>query len=110
MAAAPYTRVLDPGRGGALAWSSRCRGFRGQTLGRRPSRAGAGQSVAHERPGRPHRAVLHRQRVRTAGMVRRVAASPLVTRFEGGDWSLANRVRSIIARHVWCEDYGGEER
>ena len=105
MAAAPHTRVLDPGRGGALAWSSPWRGFRGQARGSFPrvasfysrpssfSGPGAGQSVAHERAGRLHRALLHPQRVRAAGMVRRVAASTLVTRFDGGDWSLANRVR-----------------
>ena len=34
----------------------------------------------------------------------------VVARFQGGDTSLANRVLSLIALHVWWEDYLGEHR
>jgi len=54
--------------------------------------------------------VLHPERVRAAGMVQPEAASMLVARFQGGDTSLANRVLSLIALHVWWEDYFGESR
>ena len=54
--------------------------------------------------------VLHPDRVRAAGMVRHEAVAALVTRFQSGDTSLANRVLSLIALHVWWEDYLGEGR
>jgi asparagine synthase (glutamine-hydrolysing) len=54
--------------------------------------------------------VLHPDRVRAAGMVRPEAVAALVARFQGGEASLANRVLSLIALHVWWEDYLGESR
>jgi len=54
--------------------------------------------------------VLHPDRVRAAAMVRPAAVEALVARFQGGDTSLANRVLSLIALHVWWEDYLGESR
>ena len=54
--------------------------------------------------------VLHPERLRAAGMVRPEAVTALVARFQGGDTSLANRVLSLIALHVWWEDYLGEGR
>ena len=54
--------------------------------------------------------VLHPDRVRAAGMVRPEAVAALVARFQGGAASLANRVLSLIALHVWWEDYLGEGR
>ena len=54
--------------------------------------------------------VLHPERVLAAGMVRPDTATALVARFRGGDTTLANRVLSLIALHVWWEDYLGEHR
>jgi len=54
--------------------------------------------------------VLHPQRVRAAGMVRPEVVAAFVSRLQGGDTSLANRVLSLIALHVWWEDYLGERR
>jgi len=54
--------------------------------------------------------VLHPDRVRAAGMVGPEAVAALVARFQGGEASLANRVLSLIALHVWWEDYLGESR
>jgi asparagine synthase (glutamine-hydrolysing) len=54
--------------------------------------------------------VLHPERLRAAGMVRPEAVTALVARFQSGDTSLANRVLSLIALHVWWEDYLGEGR
>ena len=54
--------------------------------------------------------VLHPDRVRAAGMVRPEAVATLVARFQGGEAPLANRVLSLIALHVWWEDYLGESR
>jgi asparagine synthase (glutamine-hydrolysing) len=54
--------------------------------------------------------VLGPERVRAAGMVRPEAVAALVARFQGGEASLANRVLSLIALHVWWEDYLGESR
>jgi asparagine synthase (glutamine-hydrolysing) len=54
--------------------------------------------------------VLDPERVRAAGMVRPEAVAALITRFHGGEASLANRVLSLIALHVWWEDYLGESR
>jgi hypothetical protein len=54
--------------------------------------------------------VLHPQRVRAAGIVRPEAVAALVSRFQGGDTSVANRVLSLIALHVWWEDYFGESQ
>jgi asparagine synthase (glutamine-hydrolysing) len=53
---------------------------------------------------------LHPERVRAAGIFKPEAVSSLVARFHGGDTSLANRVLSLIALHVWWEDYLGRER
>jgi asparagine synthase (glutamine-hydrolysing) len=53
---------------------------------------------------------LHPERLRAAGMVRPEAVTALVARFQSGDTSLANRVLSLIALHVWWEDYLGEGR
>jgi asparagine synthase (glutamine-hydrolysing) len=53
---------------------------------------------------------LHPARVREAGIVRPEAAAALVARFQGGDTSLANRVLSLIALHVWWDDYLGERQ
>jgi asparagine synthase (glutamine-hydrolysing) len=54
--------------------------------------------------------VLRPERVRAAGMIRPDAATSLVARFRGGETALANRVLSLIALHVWWEDYLGEHR
>jgi hypothetical protein len=54
--------------------------------------------------------VLHPDRVSAAGMLRPEAVATLIARFQGGDTSLANRVLSLIALHVWWEDYLGESR
>jgi asparagine synthase (glutamine-hydrolysing) len=54
--------------------------------------------------------VLDPERVRAAGMARPEAVAALVARFQGGEASLANRVLSLIALHVWWEDYLGESR
>jgi asparagine synthase (glutamine-hydrolysing) len=54
--------------------------------------------------------VLHPERVRAAGIVRPEAVAALVARFQGGDSSLANRMLSLIALHVWWQDYLGESR
>jgi asparagine synthase (glutamine-hydrolysing) len=53
---------------------------------------------------------LHPERVRVAGIVKPEAVSALVARFHGGDTALATRVLSLIALHVWWEDYLGRER
>jgi len=54
--------------------------------------------------------VLDPVRVRAAGLVRPEAVTELVRRCQAGDGSLANRVLSLIALHVWWADYLGEER
>ena len=43
-------------------------------------------------------------------MMRPEAVTTLVSRFQAGDTSLANRVLSLIALHVWWEDYLGGSR
>jgi asparagine synthase (glutamine-hydrolysing) len=53
---------------------------------------------------------LHPSRVREAGIVRPEASAALVERFQEGDGSLANRVLSLIALHVWWDDYLGARR
>ena len=53
---------------------------------------------------------VYAERLRAAGMVRPEAVTTLVARFQSGDTSLANRVLSLIALHVWWEDYLGEGR
>jgi len=53
---------------------------------------------------------LHPERVRAAGIVKPEAVAALVGRFRAGDTSLANRVLSLIALHVWWDDYLGESR
>jgi asparagine synthase (glutamine-hydrolysing) len=50
------------------------------------------------------------ERVAAAGVVRPEAVTPLVSRFLAGDTSLANRVLSLIALHVWWADYFATER
>jgi asparagine synthase (glutamine-hydrolysing) len=54
--------------------------------------------------------VLHPERVSAAGIVKPEAAATLVARLRAGETSLANRVLSLIALHVWWEDYFGEDR
>jgi len=54
--------------------------------------------------------VLHPERVHVAAMMRPEVVGSLVARFQRGDTSLANRVLSLIALHVWWEDYLGECR
>jgi asparagine synthase (glutamine-hydrolysing) len=55
-------------------------------------------------------AVLSPDRVRRAGMVRPDAVTDLLARFRGGEPGLANRVLSLLALHVWWEDYLGDAR
>lgn len=52
--------------------------------------------------------VLAPERVRAAGMMRPEAVTALVGRFLAGEAALANRVLSLIALHVWWEDYLGD--
>ena len=54
--------------------------------------------------------VLHPERVRAAGMVRPKAVTSLLARLRAGETSLANRVLSLIALHVWWEQYFGDGR
>jgi asparagine synthase (glutamine-hydrolysing) len=54
--------------------------------------------------------VLHAERVRAAGMVKPEVVTTLVARLRGGETSLANRVLSLIALHIWWEDYFGDGR
>jgi asparagine synthase (glutamine-hydrolysing) len=53
---------------------------------------------------------LSPERIRAAGMVEPAAVASLVVRFQSGDMSLAARVLSLIALHVWWEDYLGRYR
>jgi asparagine synthase (glutamine-hydrolysing) len=50
------------------------------------------------------------ERVRRAGFVQPTAVAALVERFRGGEVALANQVLSLIALHVWWEDYFGDVR
>jgi asparagine synthase (glutamine-hydrolysing) len=52
--------------------------------------------------------VLAPERVRRAGMLRPEAVTEILDRFRGGDAGLANRVLSLLALHVWWEDYLGD--
>jgi asparagine synthase (glutamine-hydrolysing) len=61
-------------------------------------------------PGDFTEEALRPERVRAAGFVRPDAVAALVARFQSGEASLANRVLSLIALHVWWEDYLGRNR
>jgi asparagine synthase (glutamine-hydrolysing) len=54
--------------------------------------------------------VLHPERVGRAGMLRPEVVGGLVARFQAGETALANRVLSLLALHVWWDDYLGEGR
>jgi hypothetical protein len=54
--------------------------------------------------------VLHPERVHAAGIVKPEAAATLVARLRAGERLLANPVLSLVALHVWWEDYFGEGR
>jgi asparagine synthase (glutamine-hydrolysing) len=54
--------------------------------------------------------VLAPDRVRAAGIARPEVVDELVARFRAGEAALANRVLSLIALHVWWEDYLGAAR
>ena len=54
--------------------------------------------------------VIAPARVREAGIVRPEAAAALIERFRRGEHTLANRVLSLIALHIWWEDYFGDAR
>jgi hypothetical protein len=41
-------------------------------------------------------------------MLRPEAVTEILDRFRGGDAGLANRVLSLLALHVWWEDYLGD--
>src|SRR5262249_37415880 len=53
---------------------------------------------------------LSAERVRRAGVLRPAAVTELVGRVRGGEATLANRVLSVLALHVWWDDYFGEAR
>jgi asparagine synthase (glutamine-hydrolysing) len=55
-------------------------------------------------------AVLAPSRVCAAGLLRADAVSALVARFRSGETALANRVLSLLALHVWWDDYMGPAR
>lgn len=54
--------------------------------------------------------VLSSERVGRAGILRPERVADLVARFRGGESRLANRVLSLLALHVWWDDYLGEAR
>ena len=54
--------------------------------------------------------VLAPSRVRAAGLLQPAAVTGLVERFRSGQTGLANRVLSLLALHVWWEDYLGPAR
>jgi asparagine synthase (glutamine-hydrolysing) len=56
------------------------------------------------------REALAAPRVARAGLVKPAAVAELVARFQGGETALANRVLSLIALHLWWEDYLGDSR
>ena len=51
---------------------------------------------------------LHPERVRRAGLVKPGGVATLLTRFQGSETAFANRVLSLLALHVWSEDFLGE--
>lgn len=54
--------------------------------------------------------VLSPSCVQRAGLLRPDAVASLLVRFRGGENGLANRVLSLVALHVWWEDYLGPAR
>ena len=52
--------------------------------------------------------VLAPERVQRAGMLRPEGVAAMVERFHGGEARLANRILSLLALHVWWEDYLGD--
>jgi asparagine synthase (glutamine-hydrolysing) len=54
--------------------------------------------------------VLSPSGVQRAGLLRPEAVAAVLRRFRGGESGLANRVLSLVALHVWWEDYLGAAR
>ena len=51
---------------------------------------------------------LYPERVRRAGLVKPEGVATLLTRLQGSETAFATRVLSLLALHVWSEDFLGE--
>jgi hypothetical protein len=54
--------------------------------------------------------VLAPERVRRAGLLLPAAVEDLRARLRRGEGGLANHVLSLLALHLWWEDYLGDDR